>query len=64
MLSLDENPLQAAGGFILGSPKPGYSAVNLYWGYNQGHQKDFFLIDLRQLIPETTIGKDLVRHGR
>ena len=26
------------------------------------HQKDFFLINLRQLIPETTIGSDAVRH--
>ena len=42
MLSLDENPLLLAGDFILGAPKPGYGAVNLYWGYNRGHQKDFF----------------------
>ena len=44
MLSLDENPLQAAGDFTLGAPKPGYGAVTLYWGYNQGHQKDLVLV--------------------
>ena len=44
MLSLDENPLQAAGDFILGAPKPGSGAVNLYWGYNQGRQKDYFSV--------------------
>jgi len=29
VLSLDEKPLQAAGAFIVGAPKPGSGAVNL-----------------------------------
>ena len=50
MLSLDENPPLLAVDFILVAPKPGYGAVNLYWGFNRGHQKDLVLMNGWALI--------------
>ena len=62
MLSLDENPLLLAGDFILGAPKPGYGVVNLYWGYNQGHQKDLLMTERRDTAELTpSLDSDSIR---